>query len=105
MLLLVSALLSVALAAGGIVYAVLRGLALWRRAKRVSGEFASATERISQATAQIEQHMQRAQAGSDRLRAAADRLQRSRAQLEDQVEAVSGAVSQVRRLLWFFPGA
>ena len=102
--LLAAILVWAALTIGGIAYAVLRGLALWRSFERAGCTFGPTLAHIADAGAQIEAQMTRAQEAGERLKEQAARLQQSRARLEAQVGAVSGAVTQVRRLLWFLPG-
>ena len=52
---------------GGIAYAVLRGIAMWRRVKRTGRAFSVESERIAESSAQIETHMDRANASNTRL--------------------------------------
>ena len=90
---------------GGIAYATLRALALWRTLKRTGRAFGDEATRISDASARIQEHLDRAQGASDRLAQASSRLSRSRAQLEVQLGALREARHTVRRALWFLPGA
>ena len=99
--LLASALLSL----GGLAYAVWRAIALWRSTKRTLRTFGPVLAGTASTGAEIEVQVQRAQAAAERLRDAAAQLQRSRTRLDAQLGAVSGAVRQVKRLLWFVPGA
>ena len=89
---------------GGILYAVLRGLSMWRRIKRTGRVFSAESVRISDASAQIQEHLDRSSASSVRLGHAAERLATSRARLEVQLKAVREARHTMRRLLWFLPG-
>ena len=89
---------------GGIAYAVLRGITMWRRLKRTGREFSVESERIAEVSAQIETHMDRANASNTRLGDAAARLATSRARLEVQLQAIREARHMMRRLLWFLPG-
>ena len=89
---------------GGIAYAVLRGIAMWRRIKRTGRAFSAESERIAEISAQIETHMDRADASNTRLGDAAARLATSRARLEVQLQAIREARHTMRRLLWFLPG-
>lgn len=89
---------------GGIAYAVLRGIAMWRRVKRTGRAFSVESERIAESSAQIETHMDRADASNARLGDAAARLATSRARLEVQLQAIREARHTMRRLLWFLPG-
>ena len=88
----------------GLVYAVFRGLSLWRRIKRTGRVFGEETARISDTTAQIPVHLDRASAASERLGAVVERLAVSRARLDVQLQAIREARHAMRRLLWFLPG-
>ena len=98
------ALLSVGVVAG-LVYAVVRGLALWRQIKRTGSSFSAESERIAETSVQMQVHLDRASASGARLAGATERLATSRARLEVQLQAVSEARHTMRRLLWFLPGA
>jgi hypothetical protein len=90
---------------GGIAYAVLRGLSMWRRVKRTGGVFSAESARIADASAQIQEHLDRSGASGVRLGEAAERLATSRARLDVQLQAIREARYTMRRLLWFLPGA
>ena len=70
---------------GGLVYAALRGIALWRRVKRAGKGFGAEIARIAEASEGIQAHL-------------------DRARLEVQLQAVREARHTVRRLLWVVPG-
>jgi hypothetical protein len=89
---------------GGLVYAVLRAIVLWRRLKRTGRAFRAEASRIANATETIETHLARASAAGGRLGDASRRLATSRATLEVQLQALREARHTVRRLLWFVPG-
>jgi hypothetical protein len=89
---------------GGIAYAVLRGIAMWRRLKRTGGAFSAESARIAEVSAQIQEHLDRASASSTRLGEAGRRLATSRARLDVQLQAIREARHTMRRLLWFLPG-
>jgi hypothetical protein len=89
---------------GGLVYAVLRGIALWRRIKRTGKVFGAESARIAEVSEGIQAHLDRASASNDRLGEVAVRLAVSRARLDVQLQAVREARHTVRRLLWFVPG-
>ena len=89
---------------GGIAYAVVRGLALWRQVKRANRTFGAETARIAEASAEIQEHLDRAGASSALLTEATARLAVSRAKLDVQLEAIREARQTVRRVLWFVPG-
>jgi hypothetical protein len=89
---------------GGIVYAVLRGLAMWRHIKRTKRTIGEETTRIADASAAIQEHLDRASASGERLGDAAARLAVSRAALNVQLQALREARQTMRRVLWFIPG-
>jgi hypothetical protein len=89
----------------GLAYAVLRGLAAWRRIKRTNAAFSEESARVAEASARIQGHLDRANASSTRLGEVAARLAVSRARLDVQLQAVAEARHAMRRLLWFLPGA
>jgi hypothetical protein len=88
----------------GVVYAVLRGLSMWRQIKRTGGSLGTETARISEASERIQVHLDRASASQARLADAANRLAISRARLDVQLAAVREARQAMRRMLWFLPG-
>ena len=89
---------------GGIAYAVVRGIALWRQVKRTGGTFGAESARIADATADIQEHLDRASASGASLGDASERLAREAAKLDVQLQAVREARQTMRRLLWFLPG-
>ena len=89
---------------GGIAYAVVRGLSLWRQVKRTGGTFGAESARIADATADIQEHLDRASASGASLGDASERLAASRAKLDVQLQALREARQTMRRLLWFLPG-
>jgi biopolymer transport protein ExbB/TolQ len=89
---------------GGLVYAVLRGISLWRQFKRTSRSFEGEVARIETASTEIQTHLDRASASNAKLGAAAERLAVSRARLEIQLQAIREARHTMRRVLWFLPG-
>ena len=89
---------------GGIAYAVLRGLSMWRQVKRTGREFSAESARIADVSAQIQEQLDRSSASGVRLGEAAERLATSRARLDLQLQAIREARHTMRRLLWFLPG-
>jgi hypothetical protein len=90
---------------GGLAYAIVRGIVLWRSLKSTGRAFSAESARIADVSARIQEHLDRADASNELLREAAERLAVSRARLEVQLKAVREARYTVRRLLWFLPGA
>jgi hypothetical protein len=90
--------------AGGIAYAVVRGIQLWRDLKHTGSRLGAEVERINKASLQIERHMAAAEAAAGRLQGSTGRLAASRARLDVQLGALREARAQVRRTFWFVPG-
>ncbi len=89
---------------GGIAYAVVRGIAMWRQIKRTGSSFSAESARVADASAEMQVHLDRGAASSARLAEATARLAASRARLDVQLQAVREARHTARRLLWFLPG-
>jgi len=97
--------LSLAAVAGGIAYAALAGLRLWRTLKRIGGAFSAETARITRVVDGLPRHLDLMNASTRRLKTNIGRITISRARLDVQVRAVREARAQIGRLLWFVPGA
>jgi hypothetical protein len=95
----------VAAVVAGIAWAVIRGLALWRRLKRTGGTLGAEAARVTDESLRMEEHLGRMNASVARLGEASRRLAVSQARLGVQLLAVREARETVRRLLWFMPGA
>jgi hypothetical protein len=89
---------------GGLAYALMRGLVLWRQLKRTKQGLEDETARIEAGTLEIQTHLDRAGSSSEMLREAGARLATSRARLDLQLQAVREARHALRRVLWFVPG-
>ena len=89
---------------GGLAYAILRAIALWRQVKRTGRSFADETARIADSAAGIQTQLERASAASGRLADASRRLATSRAVLDVHLQALREARHTIRRMLWFVPG-
>ncbi len=89
---------------GGLTYAALRGLQLWRTFKRTGKTIGAEVDRISEASTQIERHASAAADAAERLRESTGRLADSRARLGVQLAAVREAKGQVGRVFWLVPG-
>ena len=89
---------------GGLAYAVVRGIQLWRDVKRSSSRLGAEVERISEASLRFERHVAAAEAAAGRLQGSTGRLAASRARLDVQLAALREARAQVRRTFWFVPG-
>ena len=89
---------------GGLVFVVVRGLQLYRTAKRSGAALTTEMDRINAVSLEIERHMAEAEAAQERLGAATSRLAISRARLDVQLAAVRQARAEMRRVFWFVPG-
>jgi hypothetical protein len=89
---------------GGLAFAILRAIALWRQLKRTGGSLSAEASRIADVADGIQTHLDRAAGSSAKLREATQRLAVSRAALEVELQALREAQHTVRRLLWFVPG-
>ena len=89
---------------GGLAYALMRGLVLWRQLKGTKQGLEDESARIEAGTLEIQAHLDRAGASSETLREAGARLATSRARLDLQLQAVREARHALRRVLWFVPG-
>ncbi len=93
------------LVAGGIAFAVLRGLGLWRSLKRTRGPFSAEVSRITRVADGLPVHFQRLNASTAALRGGSGRIAVARARLDVQLRAIREARQTIGRLLWFLPGA
>lgn len=83
------------LAWAGIVFAVVRGLRLWRGAKRTGARLTDEVDGIVRRSGEAEEHLRRASESQERLQAALGRLGASRAALDVQLAAVREARAAV----------
>jgi septal ring factor EnvC (AmiA/AmiB activator) len=88
----------------GLVFALLRGLRMWRAFKATGGRIGDRVGEVSRGAAEIETHLERAADSSERLAAALERLHRSRARLEVQLAAVREARDVIERAVPFLAG-
>jgi len=86
-----------------IVYAVLKGLALFRASKRLLSATSEELEAIERSTAMIESHLQAAAKSGDALNASLGRLRVSRARLNVLTAAVDDVRASVDRVTGVYP--
>ena len=86
-----------------IVYAGLKGLALFRESKQVLHEAGEELEGIERSTAQIELHLQAAEKSSTALSSSLARLHTSRARLSVLTAAVADVRASVDRITGVYP--
>ena len=90
------------LLAGAIVAAV-RGLRLWRQAKRTGGAFASELSSFEERATRAERHLAEWEEASGELELALERLRVSRARLRVLLDALERSQSRLRWLRVFVP--
>ncbi|HXF98366.1 MAG TPA: hypothetical protein VNJ46_07115 [Gaiellaceae bacterium] len=100
---LVSFLGALALVAVATVFAALRGLGLWRQAKRTARAFGSELARFEERSARTERLLAEAEQAGEELQAALARLRASRARLRVLANALGDARRRTRWLAVFFP--
>ena len=87
----------------GLFVVVVRGLALWRQAKRTSGVFGDELALFEERSARTEQLLAEADRSSQELQAATERLRVSRAQLSVLTGSLGRAQRRTRWLRAFLP--
>jgi len=87
----------------GLFVVVIRGLALWRQAKRTSNVFGDELALFEERSARAEQLLAEADRSSQELQAATERLRVSRAQLSVLTGSLAAAQRRTRWLRAFLP--
>ena len=85
------------------VFVVVRGVGLWRQAKRTSGTITRELSSFEERTAQAERNLAEWERASADLAAAVERLRVSRAQLQVLLDALERAQGRTRWLRVFLP--
>ena len=86
-----------------IVFSVVRGIALWRQARRTGGAFSTEMAKFETRSARTEQLFAEHEGASERLRVALERLRVSRARLQVQLDAIDRAKKRTRWLRALLP--
>jgi len=86
-----------------LVYAIVRGIGLFRQAKRTSRAVSGPLEGFEAKAAEVDRHMDAFEQSSKELEAALARLQRSRAQLQVLLDSVERAKARLHWLRVFLP--
>ena len=87
----------------GLLFAVIRGLQLWRQGKSTSGLFTRELALFEERSARTEQLLADADRSNQELQAATERLRVSRAQLDVLVGSLETAGRRTRWLRAFLP--
>jgi hypothetical protein len=96
-------LIGLALVLASTAFVVIRGIELWRRAKRSGGAITSELARFEERSARAEQLLAEADRASRDLQAATERLRLSRARLQVLLDSLEGAQRRTRWLRVFLP--
>jgi hypothetical protein len=100
---LLALLIGLAAVVAATVFCVVRGLQLWRQAKRTGGVFSSEVAKFEERSARTERLLDEAEGASEDLRAARERLSLDRARLQVQLDAIERAKKRTRWLRAFLP--
>ncbi len=102
-MILTAFLIGLVLVLAGTAVVVIRGIELWRRAKRSGGAITSELARFEERSARAEQLLAEADRASRDLQAATERLRVSRARLQVLLDSLEGAQRRTRWLRVFLP--
>jgi hypothetical protein len=100
---LLAFLAALALVLAATVFAVVRGIGLWRQAKRTGGAFSAELTLFEQRSARAERLLAETDRSSRELGLALERLRMSRARLQVLVDALDRAQRRVHWLRAFVP--
>jgi hypothetical protein len=100
---LLSFLIGLAAVVAATVFVVVRGLALWRRAKTTGRKLSTEAARFEERSARTERLLAENERASRELEAALERLRVSRAQLKVLTDSMEDARRRVRWLRAFLP--
>ena len=88
---------------GSIVYAVLKGLEVFRESKQLLSVAGEDLDRIERSSGEIERHLQAAATSATELNASLARLQSSRARLAVLTTAIADVRASVDRITAVYP--
>ena len=100
---LIAFLVALATVVVGTIFAVVRGVSLWRQAKRTGGTIASELSSFEERAARAERNLAAWERASADLEAAVERLRVSRARLQVLLDALERAQGRTRWLRVFLP--
>jgi len=100
---LIAFLVALATVVVGTIFAVVRGVSLWRQAKRTGGTIASELSSFEERAARAERNLAEWDRASSDLEAAVERLRISRARLQVLLDALERAQGRTRWLRVFIP--
>jgi hypothetical protein len=100
---LLAFLIGLVVSLAALVYAVVRGIGLFRQAKRTGRAVSGPLEGFEAKAAEVDRHLDAFERSSKELEAALARLERSRAQLQVLLDSVERAKARVHWLRVFLP--
>jgi uncharacterized membrane protein YccC len=100
---LLAFLIGLAAVVAATIFCVVRGVQLWRQARRTGGAFSSEVAKFEERSARTERLLDEAERASDDLRTARERLSLDRARLQVLLDAIERAKKRTRWLRVFLP--
>jgi septal ring factor EnvC (AmiA/AmiB activator) len=100
---LLSFLVGLAAVVAATAFCVVRGLRLWRQAKRTGSALSSEVAKFEERSARTERLLNEAEHANERLQAARERLTADRARLQVHLDALERAKQRTRWLRAFLP--
>jgi biopolymer transport protein ExbB/TolQ len=100
---LLAFLIGLAAVVAATVFCVLRGIQLWRQAKRTGGAFSSEVAKFEERSARTARLLDEAERANEDLQAARERLSADRARLQVLLDALERAQKRTRWLRAFLP--
>lgn len=102
-MILAAFLVGLALSLGGLVFAIVRGVGLWKQAKRSGSAFAEQAAAFEARSARTEQLLAENERANAELQLALERLRVSRARLRVLTQSVEQSKARLRWLRAFLP--
>jgi hypothetical protein len=96
-------LVGLVLSLAGLLFVIVRGVGLWRQAKRSGSAFAAQAAAFEERSARTEQLLAENERASAELQLALERLRISRARLQVLTQSVERSTARVRWLRAFLP--
>jgi hypothetical protein len=100
---LLAFLFALVISLAALVYAVVRGIGLYKQAKRTGRAVSGPLEGLEAKAAEVDRHMDEFEKSSKELEEALARLQRSRAQLQVLLDSIERAKARLHWLRVFLP--
>jgi septal ring factor EnvC (AmiA/AmiB activator) len=102
-MILLAFLLGLVAGVAALVFCIVRGVQLWRQAKRTGAALSTEMARFEERSERTERLLAEAESANERLQSALERLRVSRARLQVQLDAIERAKKRTRWLRAFLP--